>query len=160
MAEKPKPKPNPIILGLTVFGCLLILFFGLRVLRAVHKFNGVPKPPPFAAAEEIETDVDTIEEWMTIPFIARTYGVPPDILMDELEIPMEGNHKKSLKDLNQEYYPGESGYVIATVKATILAYHSPPVPPTPIPPATPVPPASPVPPATPVPPASPVPPKP
>jgi len=134
MTEKSKPKTNLLVLGLTVFGCLLMLVFGLRVMRALDKFDGVPQPPPFAAADEIETDVETIEDWMTVPFISHTYGIPPEVLMKALMIPMKGNHKKSLKELNEEYYPRSDGYVIDTVKATILAYRSSPAPDVPAPP--------------------------
>ena len=129
-----KGKPNLLVLGLTVLGCLLMLVFGLRVMRTFNKFDGVPKPPPFTAAEEIETDVETIEDWMTIPFISRAYGVPPEVLMEALMIPMRGNHKKSLKELNEEYYPQSDGHVIDTVKAAILAYQSSSVPDAPAPP--------------------------
>lgn len=125
MAERTRSKPNAWVIGLIILGCVLMFFFGLRTLHAVRKFNGAP---PALRAEEIETDVNTIEDWMTIPFISRAYGVPPDVIMKALNIPMQGNHRKSLKELNEEYYPGADGYVIATVKATILAHQPPLVP--------------------------------
>lgn len=135
MADKPKTKPTALVIGLTIFGCLLVLFFGMRTFRAFKKFNGPPQPPPFA--EELETNVELIEDWMTVPFISHTYGVPPETLMGALNIPMEGNHKKSLKELNEEYYPASAGFVLETVKATILAHQTPPEPNAPIAPDAP-----------------------
>lgn len=135
MGEKQKNKPNVLIIGLTIFGCILILFFGLRIFRDFKKFGGPPKPPPFA--EKLETDVDLIEDWMTIPFISHTYGVPPDIIWDALKISPKETHKKSLKEINEEYYPDQDGYVLETVKATVLAHQPPPAPTAPTEPGTP-----------------------
>jgi hypothetical protein len=117
--------PRALIAGLIVLGILLAGFFGLRTLHALKKFRGAP-PPPLAAqvTEQAETDVELIREWMTIPFIAKTYHVPPNILFDALEIPPNGNREKSLKQLNREYFPRENGIVIARIKAAILEYQS------------------------------------
>lgn len=78
---------------------------------------------------------------MTIPFISHNYGVPPDTLFDALNIDPgdKDDFKKSLKQLNDEYYPDTDGYVLATIKATILAHQSPAVPVPPDPPDPPTP---------------------
>lgn len=135
MVEKPKNKPNALVIGLTILGFLLIIFFGLRIFRAFKKFGGPPKPPPFA--EELETDVDLIEDWMTIPFISHTYGVAPDILFRALELSPKDNFKKSLKEINEESFPEQDGYVLDTVKATVLAHLPPPAPSAPTKPGAP-----------------------
>jgi hypothetical protein len=63
-----------------------------------------------------------IRDWMTIPFIARTYNVPPHSLFAALQIPEhKDNREKSLQQLNEEYYPQTPGIVLKKVKATILA---------------------------------------
>ncbi|MBL8063762.1 MAG: hypothetical protein JNK32_12115 [Anaerolineales bacterium] len=134
---------------LSILGVMLILIFGLRVVRAFKKLNGHRPPPPFSG--ELETDVENIEDWMTIPFIAHNYGVTPEILFEALNIDPEKHHKQSLKQLNDEFYPEQDGYVLETVKQLILAHQPPP---TPAPPAAPLPPLTPVPPDTPVPPQS------
>lgn len=126
MPEKAKPHQRALIIGLTVLGCVLMLVFGLRTLHALKRLRSAPPPPPFAA--EVSTDVETIEDWMTIPFISHAYRVPPEILFEALQIPPHRNEKKSLKELNEEYYPNEDGYVLAAVKATILAHQTPPAP--------------------------------
>lgn len=143
MSAQGNSKQRILFIALSILGVMLILFFGLRALRAFKKFDG-HRPPPLA--KELETDVETIEEWMTIPFISHNYGVPPELLFDALNIDPKETHKKSLKQLNDEYYPEQDGYVLETVKATILA-HQPPL--TPVPPLTPILPDTPVPPQNP-----------
>jgi hypothetical protein len=126
MSTKVKSKQKTIIIGLTVLGCLLILFFGTRAFRAFKKFNGHPPPPSFAS--ELQTNTEEISDWMTIPFIAYSYGVHPKILFEALDIPPKGNDKKSLKELNDEYFPESDGLVIQLIKAEILANQPPPTP--------------------------------
>ena len=59
---------------------------------------------------------------MTIDYLSFTYQTPPNLLYDALNIPPKGNEKKSLAELNEEYYPDQPGYVLATVKETIQLY--------------------------------------
>lgn len=144
-----KTKQRILFIALSILGVMLILFFGMRAFRAFKKFDS-HRPPPFA--EELQTDVEDIEEWMTIPFISHSYGVPPDTLFDALDIEPRDNFRKNLKQLNEEFYPELNGYVLTTVKAVILAHQPPPMPDaplTPLPPLTPIPPDTPVPPQTP-----------
>lgn len=122
-----KSKSRMLFIALSAVGVMLILFFGLRAFHAFKKFEN-HRPPPFA--KERQTDVEDIEEWMTVPFISHNYGVPPDILFDALDIDLKENFRKSLRQLNDEFYPDDGGYVLKTVKAAILA-HQPPTPPAP-----------------------------
>ncbi|MCB0102355.1 MAG: hypothetical protein H6635_06485 [Anaerolineales bacterium] len=117
-----------LFITLSIFGVILILFFGIRALKAFRKFEG-HRPPPFA--EELQTDVETIEDWMTIPFISHNFGTPPELLFGSLNIDPRENHKKSLKELNDEFFPEADGYVLTTIKATVLAHQPPPMPDTP-----------------------------
>src|SRR5512141_56046 len=97
-------KQRLVIAGLIILGTLIIAFFGVR---AAHAFRHIrdggfgPGHPPSPATE---TDVELIRDWMTIPYIARTYGVPDHMLFKELNIPEEGNREKSLKELNEKYF--------------------------------------------------------
>jgi hypothetical protein len=108
---------------LIFIGGLIVVFFGLRTLRAFRDFRGHRPPPPPSAADagRIETDVELIREWMTIPFISKMYHVPPNALFDTLGIPANRNREKSLKRLSQEYFPRAEGIVLEKIKAAVLA---------------------------------------
>lgn len=109
---------------LIFIGVLIVGFFGWRTLRAFGDVRGHRLPPPSAAdseREQIETDVDLIREWMTIPFISKTYDVPANVLFDALGIRAERNRGKSLRRLNREYFPQAEGIVLEKIKAAIVA---------------------------------------
>ncbi|MBE0681758.1 MAG: hypothetical protein IH589_07565 [Anaerolineales bacterium] len=144
MSTTGSSKQRSLIIILIILGCLLVTFFGLRAFHAFKKFNGHRPPPP--ASAEIETDVELIRDWMTIPFIARTYWVPEKEIFDALGISPKDNREKSLKEINEEYFPKQDGLAIELVKTAVLA-HQPPL--TVVPPQTAVPPLTPVPPASP-----------
>lgn len=140
MSAQLNQKQRALAVAFTVLGCLLILFFGLRAAHAFRKFGGRIPPPHTRPPGEVETDVERIREWMTVPFISRMYGVPEEILFDALGIPAEGNRKKSLEELNKKYYPQSDGIVEEIVKAAILAHQTTPMPdPPPMPNAPPAP---------------------
>lgn len=120
MNTSSNPKQRALVIGLILVGLIIVGFFGLRMARAFREFRGHPPPPPFAT-EHVETDVSLIRDWMTIPFIAKMYHVPPQMLFKALDLPEHKNKEKSLKQLNEEYYPEAEGIVLEKVKATILA---------------------------------------
>jgi hypothetical protein len=140
MFSKANPKQRTLVIGLIILGILFTVFFGMRVFRAFKKFDG-HNPPPHG---KIETDVELIRDWMTVSFIAKTYRVPEKDIFDALKVTPLGSHDKSLKELNKDYYPDKDGFVMDTVKTTIIALQPPPPPDsapttvsTPIVPATP-----------------------
>ena len=109
-------------------GLLIVGFFGLRTFHAFREFRG-HRPPPFSQVENMqaaETDVELIRDWMTIGFVSHTYRTPPRLLYDVLDISPKGNEKKSLKELNDEYFPDQPDYVITTIKDAIQASLPPP----------------------------------
>jgi hypothetical protein len=114
------PRQKNFVTGLIILGLMFVLFFGLRTVRAFREFRDHRPPPPFAT-EQIETDVSLIRDWMTIPFISKMYRVKPHILFEALEIPEQGNREKSLKQLNEEYYPQAAGLVMEKVKVAVPA---------------------------------------
>lgn len=118
-------KQRVLIASLIVLGILMAGFFGWRSLRAFKEFRGYSPnsfPPPAADAQEAETDVELIREWMTIGYLSHTYRLPHNLLYEALNIPPRRNEKKSLEELNQEYFPDQPGFVLKTVKATIQSY--------------------------------------
>ena len=120
MDTSSNPKQRALVIGLILIGLIIVGLFGLRTARAFREFRGHRPPPPFAA-EPIETDVSLIRDWMTIPFISKMYHVPPRLLFEVLDVPEHKNKEKSLRQLNEEYYPQTEGIVLEKVKATILA---------------------------------------
>ena len=129
-------KQRLLVIGVIVIGLVLVGFFGMRVFHAFGKFKGHRPPhfPPLGAGPA-QTDVSLIRDWMTIGFVSQSYRTPPRQLYEALHIRPNGNENKSLKQLNDEYFPNQSGFVLETVKAAILADQ----PPTPIPGVTPPP---------------------
>jgi hypothetical protein len=132
-----QPKQRAVIVALIGLGLIIVGFFGLRTARAFREFHGHRPPPPFST-QPVETDVDLIRDWMTVPFISKMYRVPKDILFEALEIPEHGNEEKSLKQLNEQYFPQAKDIVMEKVKAALRAAipEAPLL--TPIPPATPI----------------------
>ena len=129
------PKQQRIlIISLIVIGVVIVGFFGLRTFHAFRQFRG-HRPPPFAPganAQQVETDVELIRDWMTISYIQHAYHMPPKLLFETLGIPPKGNDKKSLAQLNKEYFPNEDGIVLEKVKAAVLVNQPPPIPTVPI----------------------------
>ena len=133
------PRQRSLIAILILLGILIAGFFGLRALHAFREFRRHGPPPLFKAVfteQPMETDVELIRDWMTIPYIAMTYHVHPKVLFDALEIPPHGNDEKNLKQLNEEFFPDQPEIVIELVKAAVQANQPPLIP---IIPDTPVP---------------------
>ena len=127
MSAKVSKKQRTLVIGLIALGVLFTAFFGMRVLHAFKRFDGHRLPPP-GRPGKVETDVELIRDWMTISFISKTYRVPEKDIFDALQITPLGNHEKSLKDLNNKYYPDADGFVLETVKATVTKLQPPPTP--------------------------------
>ncbi len=102
-------KQRLVIIGLIALGIVFAGFFGVRALREIRHIQnggfGPSHPPP----QPSETDVELIRDWMTIPYIARTYGVSDRMLFKEIDIPEKGHQEKNLKELNEEFYPDQNG---------------------------------------------------
>jgi hypothetical protein len=126
-----------VLIGL---GLLIVGFFGYRTIHALREFRNHRPPPQFPSEnQQPETDVELIRDWMTIGFISHMYRVHPRLLYEALDIRPNENEEKSLKQLNDEYFPDQPGHVMQIVKATIQANLPPPAPPsadTAVPPST------------------------
>jgi hypothetical protein len=128
MSSNMNSRQRMLIIVLMGLGILFTAFFGWRAFHALKRFNG-HRPPPQG---HLETDVELIRDWMTVPFISRMYRVHEEIIFESLDIPGKENRDKSLKDLNREYYPEADGIVLEKVKATIFANQPPPTPRVPV----------------------------
>jgi hypothetical protein len=127
MTSKASPRQRTLVFILILLGIGFTTFFGMRSFRAYKKFDG-HRPPPPGKPGEVETDVELIRDWMTISFISKTYRVPEKDIFDAIQITPLGNHEKSLKDLNHEYYPDADGFVLETVKAEVKKLQPAPLP--------------------------------
>jgi hypothetical protein len=85
-----------LTIALVVVGLGLVGFFGLRAYRAYTHFQ------PDAPAAGLR-DVEAIRGWMTLPYIARAYGVPEDALFAALALPKTENARLSVKQLVAKY---------------------------------------------------------
>lgn len=104
-----------LLIGLVVLGLFLTLFFGVRAVRSYLRIWQTGLQPGV-------TDVEAIRGWMTIPYIARAYGVPEEVIFERLDIPPENNRARSLAELNRQYAPGQRGLVLKTAKQAVKAY--------------------------------------
>jgi len=109
-----------LVSALIIFGIWIAAFFGLRTFHSSREVREHHPPPPFTT-ERSETNVQLIEDWMTVPFIAKMYHVSPHIIFEALNIPAEDNKEKSLKQLDEKYFPTTPGYVLGIVKNTVQA---------------------------------------
>jgi hypothetical protein len=125
--------PRPVwqkilIIILIVIGLLITVRFGMRAVRSFTLLRHHRFPPPS------QTDVELIRGWMTIPYIARVYSLPDNILWESLGIPPltpEEARRTDLSNLNQRLFPGQPMEALRRVKQAILDFqaHQPPPPP-------------------------------
>lgn len=120
MKSPTNPKQRSLVNGLIFIGLIIVCFFGWRTARAFREVRQHRPPPPFMT-QPVETDVSLIRDWMTVPFISKMYRVPPPLLFESLGIRPHGNEDKSLKQLNEEYFPEADGIILEKMKTSILA---------------------------------------
>lgn len=125
-------KQRMIAGGLIALGLIVTIVFGLRTLHALRRVHR-PGPPFGKPPSANSTDVELIRDWMTVPYIADTYETPPDAIFFGLGItPEKHAGRKSLRELNDEYYPDQPGVVLQQVKNLIRAFQTQSPPPTPL----------------------------
>jgi hypothetical protein len=119
-ATSPNRRARIITAVVLALGVLLTLWFGARATRSFrHVRERGFRPPPMATA-----DVSTLRGWMTVPYVAHTYGAPEEYLFHELEIPAEGNRNASLVELNRRYRTGPEGQVLRELQEAIQRFQS------------------------------------
>jgi hypothetical protein len=72
-AVNPSKRRRYLLLGALVLALFVTLFFGTRAFR---RLIGPPRDEP-------------IRGWMNIPYIAHSYRIPPDRLLQALDLPNE-----------------------------------------------------------------------
>jgi hypothetical protein len=79
-----------LLLFISLVSLLLAVYLGLSLYQQVGH-----RPPPIPR----QTDVNLIQDWMTIPFIARSYRIPEQGLYRHLGIDSASNRRTSLMSL-------------------------------------------------------------
>src|SRR5690349_11434797 len=115
-------KRRRILAAIVALAFVAALVFGAQAAwRLFHRMT-VPPPTPR------QTDVSAIEGWMTVPYVARHYRVPPAELFQALGVEPEQHLTTTLDGIARE--TGRSrGEVLATVRQTVAAWqeaHPPP----------------------------------
>lgn len=117
--ETASRKQRILTITLIVIGVIVVLFFGMRAVRSFRKMRP-PGPPRLG---HIETDTELIRGWMTVPYVADSYGIPEPELYKGLGLePSKELGRKNLADLNQEYFPNQASYVINRIKEIIIEF--------------------------------------
>lgn len=98
-------------------GIFLTVFYANRLWRVAIDIRRNHSRPG-------ATDVQLIQDWMTVPYIARAYTVPEDYLWQGLGIPAEGNRRRSLRILDRLYAGSQPGYFLNQAKGLILEYQA------------------------------------
>ena len=91
---------------------MLVLFFGFRMTKSFLQIRLTGLKPN-------TQDAELVKGWMTIPYIAKMYRVPPEVFYQQLNIPEEENDKRSLAEINQKLFLGQQGFVLEQVKEII-----------------------------------------
>lgn len=116
-AKKPISIGRWLIPLLIVTGLLLVAVFGLRVTRSFTKMR-------HAGFHPRAVNVDGIQDWMTVPGLARLFNVPEVYLYQQIGAPPQGSQHSSLRALNSRYFPGRPGMVVNRVKEAIRQFQT------------------------------------
>lgn len=81
---------------LLIIGFICILISGILGLRIFDRVGNRPPPQPR------ETNISLIQDWMTIPYLSRTYGVPAPEIFSKLEIDPGEYKNLSLSQIAQK----------------------------------------------------------
>ncbi|MEP7166586.1 MAG: hypothetical protein ABI758_01245 [Candidatus Woesebacteria bacterium] len=104
-----------IVLLLLSFICIVLA--GLLIYQTAHQVRRRPIPVPR------QTNVDLVQEWMTITYIGRTYDIPIPYLLESLAINPADSSKKNLKELAKERSQNTADF-IESVKKSIKAFQT------------------------------------
>lgn len=74
--------------------CIILAGFLLYNIFQQIKNGSFPRPR--------QTNVELIQEWMTLPYIARTYRVPEPVLREKLAIDFRIDRRASIDDIAKE----------------------------------------------------------
>lgn len=114
---------------LIVIGLVVTTIYGLRSVQSYQQLQYIRAQ----GLDDGTANVEAIQPWMTIGYIAVAYAVPEEYIYAELDIPFDRrNQHQTLGDLNRQYRlgrpeAGEAPVIMQRVQAAILAYRENPV---------------------------------
>ncbi len=76
-----------LLLGFLIVSLFTLMFLGRAIFGAIYFKNHPDRP---------------IEPWMPIGFIAKTYHVPPEILLEAVGIPKSDSIRRRIRRISQE----------------------------------------------------------
>lgn len=122
MAEAPQTPttrrpPRLVVALLVALAVAGIAVAGVFAYRLHERQQRRPPPPPR------QTDVSLIAGWMTVPYVARRYRVPPEEIFRALDVPAQGNERRSLNDLAAAHSRSPEE-VVATVQTAVRDYQA------------------------------------
>jgi hypothetical protein len=109
-------KTNRWILAMVICGLCTAALFGAH---SGHSLFAIQQAGPQPALR----DPQAIRGWMTVPYIAHVYHIPPEIIYRALQISPAGNNKKSLDELNRLCTPDSQGAIVNKVKQTVSDFN-------------------------------------
>ena len=93
---------------------------GLAVRSGARLYRRLSGPPVAAR----QADPAAIAGWMTVPYVARGYGVPGPVVFAALGVPPEENRQRSLDGI-ADRYGRDRAEVVATVRKVVAAARGP-----------------------------------
>lgn len=93
---RPATRRSALVIVLLLVGLAMVGLFGTRAYRAYERFHQLAPAGNLADAADIRG-------WMTLPYIARAYRVPEDMLYQALALPKQGNERLSVKQIVATY---------------------------------------------------------
>jgi hypothetical protein len=102
-----------LLMALLAGSLVLIGVFSLRAIRDYRRLQ--------YELTTGTTDVERIRGWMTVPYIARAYDVPPQVVFAALAIPETGNERLNIPQLATKYRR-DAVEVRTTIQRAILVY--------------------------------------
>jgi hypothetical protein len=107
--------------SLILTGVLLVITLGGGILAA-HAAVGALRSFQRESVLTKEGDVQTISSWMTIPYIARVYGVPERYLYQSLQVPEKHPLPHSTLHALASYNRRPVDSIIHNVQSAIINY--------------------------------------
>ena len=113
MATRLARRPYLVAAVAVAFVAVLVVG-GNAAWRLARRFD---RPPPMPR----QTDVSAIAGWMSVPYVARAYRVPPPVLFEALGVSPDGHRRTTLNEIAAETGRSPEA-VLGIVRTTVEAW--------------------------------------